>query len=208
MQAFRAADLAVPYEIIAVDDGSTDGSLQILDAFAGDRITVVRSDRNMGKGAAVRKGIELATGTHILIQDADLEYDPADWPALVTPVLRDGARVVYGSRFLGSRSGMSFANYLANRSLTLLTKVLFGSGITDMETCFKLVETQLLRSLPLTADRFDFEPQVTALLLRSNESIVEVPISYHGRTKSAGKKIGFADGIAAVKMLLRCYRAR
>ncbi|MGI9610866.1 MAG: glycosyltransferase family 2 protein [Acidimicrobiia bacterium] len=208
MQAFRTMKVDVPFEIIAVDDGSTDGSLEILQAFADDQVTVISSAANGGKGAALRKGFERASGDYILIQDADLEYDPSDWPALLTPVLRDGARVVYGSRFLGDRSGMKFHSYLANRALTLLTKVLFGSSITDMETCFKLVDAELLRSLPLTAERFDFEPQVTAFLLRRGERIVEVPITYHGRDKAAGKKIGFRDGIEAVMMLLRCYRSR
>ncbi|MFW2381478.1 MAG: glycosyltransferase family 2 protein, partial [Acidimicrobiales bacterium] len=157
MQAFRTMRLDVPFEIIAVDDGSTDGSLEILEAFADDQVTVVSLASNGGKGAALRQGIERASGDYILVQDADLEYDPADWPALLTPVLRDGARVVYGSRFLGDRSGMKLHSLVANRALTLLTKVLFGSSITDMETCFKLVDAELLRSLPLTADRFDFE---------------------------------------------------
>ncbi len=205
MEAFIAAELDVPFEIICVDDGSTDDSLEILRQFESDRITVVASEQNGGKGAAVRKGFERATGDYVLIQDADLEYSPDDWPALLQPVLRGDTDVVYGSRFLGRRSGMKLHSYVANRFLTLLTKVMFGSSITDMETCFKLVKTDVLRSLPLTANRFDFEPQVTAFLLQEGHRIVEVPITYEGRDKSEGKKIGFRDGIEAVTMLARCF---
>lgn len=208
MRTFCDAAVSVPFEIICVDDGSTDSSLEILNSFADDRITVVASARNEGKGAALRKGFERATGDYILIQDADLEYSPDDWEALLRPVLRGDTEVVYGSRFLGNRTGMKVHSYLANRFLTLLTKILFGSSITDMETCFKLVRADILRDLPLNADRFDFEPQVTALLLKSGLRIVEVPIDYQGRDKDAGKKIGFRDGIEAIAMLFRCARTR
>ena len=133
------------------------------------RVIVIESQSNAGKGAALRKGFARATGDYVLIHDADLEYDPADWPALMEPILRGDTRVVFGSRFLGNRSGMKLHSYIANRTLTLLTKVLFGSGITDMETCYKLLDRKLLEELPLTADRFDFEPQITAMLLQRGE---------------------------------------
>ncbi len=208
LDAFCSVELDIPYEIICVDDGSTDSSLEILTSFGDSRVSVVSAGSNCGKGAALRLGFERARGDYVLIQDADLEYSPDDWGALLNPVLRGDSRVVYGSRFLGPRSGMKLHSYLANRALTLLTKVLFGSGLTDMETCFKLIETDLLRSLPLTADRFDFEPQVTAMLLQRGERIVEVPVRYCGRNRAAGKKIGVRDGIEAVDMLLRCYLKR
>lgn len=208
VEAFCAVELSVPFEIICVDDGSTDASLDILRSLADDRITVVASETNTGKGSALRKGFARATGDYILIQDADLEYSPSDWESLLQPILRGDSRVVYGSRFLGKRTGMKFHSYLANRALTVMTKILFGSGITDMETCFKLIEADLLRSLPLTADRFDFEPEVTAQLLRRGEKIIEVPITYVGRDKATGKKIGFRDGLEAVAMLLRCFGQR
>ncbi len=201
-------ELPVALEIICVDDGSTDSSVAILKACDDPRVTVIESESNAGKGAALRKGFAKASGDYVLIHDADLEYDPADWPALMEPIFRGDSRVVFGSRFLGNRSGMKLHSYLANRTLTLLTKVLFGSGITDMETCFKLLDRKLLEELPLTADRFDFEPQITAMLLQRGERIVEVPISYHGRDKAAGKKIGFRDGLEAVAMLVSCYRRR
>ncbi len=206
LEAFCSIDLEIPYEIICVDDGSEDSSVEILRQYEDRRVVVVESEVNAGKGAALRKGFERASGDFILIQDADLEYDPAEWHLLLQPALRGDSRVVYGSRFLGKRTGMKLHSYLANRFLTLLTKVIFGSGITDMETCYKLFDRDLLLSLPLTADAFDFEPQVTALVLKRGERIVEVPISYHGRDKAAGKKIGFRDGVDAIKMLLRCAR--
>ena len=205
MTAFTAAQLEVPFEIVCVDEGSTDGSLDILRRFESDQVTVIESEKNGGKGAAVRKGFEQATGDYILIQDADLEYSPDDWSTLLRPILRGDTDVVYGSRFLGNRSGMKLHSYVANRFLTLLTKVMFGSSITDMETCFKLIKTDVIRSLPLTANRFDFEPQVTAFLLQEGHRIVEVPITYEGRDKSEGKKIGFRDGVEAVAMLIRCF---
>lgn len=208
LREIASVEMPLSVEIICVDDGSTDDSLEILKKCDDPRVIVLESESNAGKGAALRRGFASATGDYVLIHDADLEYDPSDWPALMEPILRGDTRVVFGSRFLGNRSGMKLHSYIANRTLTLLTKVLFGSGITDMETCFKLVETDLLRELPLTADRFDFEPQITAMLLQRGERIVEVPISYNGRDKAAGKKIGFRDGLEAVRMLVRCYRTK
>jgi glycosyltransferase involved in cell wall biosynthesis len=167
-------------------------------------VRVVLHEHNMGKGAALRTGFGQALGEIVIIQDADLEYDPNDYVVLVQPFIDLDADVVYGSRFLGQHEFPSKANYLGNRFLTYLTNLLFGSELTDMETCYKAFRRDILLSLPLTANRFEFEPEVTGLLLRLGHTISEVPISYRGRTVQEGKKISWRDGIDAMRTLIQC----
>lgn len=194
-------------EIIVVDDGSTDGTREILEeeAKAGD-IRVFYHERNRGKGAAVRTAIEHATGDIMLIQDADLEYDPRDYVHLLRPIIEGRAAVVYGSRFLGGpRTAMLFWHMVANKVLTLVTNVLYDSILSDMETCYKAFRADVIRNIPLRSHRFEFEPEVTAKILKRGYRIYEVPISYTGREYAEGKKIGFKDGIIALWTLLK-YR--
>jgi glycosyltransferase involved in cell wall biosynthesis len=195
-----AAVKAVPVEkeIIVVDDFSTDGTRQFLKGKHG--ITVLLHDRNMGKGAAIRSGLKAATGDFVIIQDADLEYSPQDFTRLLRPIEDGKTRVVYGSRFLGKGEFLT-ASYFANRTLTLLTNLLFDSRLTDMETCYKLVQTGLLRSLGLGSARFEIEPEITCKILKKGEKIWEVPITYRGRRR--GKKIGPKDGVQAVWNLVK-----
>ncbi len=195
-----AAVKAVPVEkeIIVVDDCSTDGTRQFLRGKPG--ITLLLHDRNMGKGTAIRSGLKATTGDIVIIQDADMEYSPLDYTRLLKPIGEGKTRVVYGSRFLGKGEFLT-ASYYANRTLTLLTNLLFGSHLTDMETCYKLVHTELLRSLRLTSSRFEIEPEITCKILKKKEKIWEVPITYRGRTR--GKKIGPKDGIQAIWNLLK-----
>ncbi|MFW6145925.1 MAG: glycosyltransferase family 2 protein [Planctomycetota bacterium] len=205
-------------QIILVDDGSSDGTAEHLRAFAaevdagggGEAIDyrVIHHEVNRGKGAALRTGFAAATGDVVVVQDADLEYDPADYPRLLDPLLSGRARVVYGSRFKasGSRKGY-LKNYLANRLLTWLSNRMTGHKLTDMETCYKLFRREVIQGLDLRQDRFGFEPEVTAKLAAAGEPIVEVPIDYAPRTGAQGKKIGFADGLEAVGCILK-YRTR
>jgi glycosyltransferase involved in cell wall biosynthesis len=203
VQRVLTADLEVDIDLIAVDDGSNDDSRAILDAIPDPRLRVAMHRHNRGKGAAIRTGLSAAMGDVVVIQDADLEYDPAQWSRLLQPILNGEADVVYGSRFLGDAAGMRWQNRIANRGLTMLTRVLFGARITDMETCYKLIRLDLLDDLRLEADKFDIEPEITARLLRRNVEIHELPISYEARTHEAGKKIGWTDGLAAVRTLLK-----
>jgi len=194
-------------EIVLVDDGSTDGSEAILheEAAKGD-IKVVFHGHNRGKGAAVRTGIQAATGDILLIQDADLEYDPRDYLSLLLPILEKRADVVYGSRFLGGpRTAMLFWHMLANKLITLLTNVLYNAILSDVETCYKVFRADLIKAIPLRSNRFEIEPEITAKVLKRGHRIYEVPISYTGREYTEGKKIGLKDAFAAVWALLK-YR--
>lgn len=194
-------------EIIVVDDGSTDGTGSILsDLDDDDDIRVVRHPENRGKGAAVRTALEHATGEWALIQDADLEYAPEDYPALIAPFLRDPSiSVVFGSRFQGRIEGMMLPNFIANKLLTWFTNLLFNSRITDLCTGYKLYRTDIVRAIPLVRDGFDLEHELTAKLLKKGCRIVDVPITYQGRGVSAGKKVRWTDFFINVKTLLK-YR--
>ncbi len=194
----RVRDLNIEKEIILIDDASTDRSREIVANLDG--VKKIFHEKNMGKGSAIRSGLEMAKGDFVAIQDADLEYDPNDYYKLLAALKEGGVNVVYGSRFLGGGRFL-WTSFLANRFLTLFTNFLFGGQLTDMETCYKLVRTDLLRSLNLTSCRFEIEPEITTKLLKRQEKIIEVPINYRGRR--AGKKIGFFDGLAAIYNLIR-----
>ncbi|KKT76112.1 MAG: Dolichyl-phosphate mannose synthase related protein [Parcubacteria group bacterium GW2011_GWF2_44_7] len=190
-------------EIIVVDDGSTDGTRKNLTKITG--ITKIILPKNQGKGAAIRHGLTKAAGDYVLIQDADLEYDPEDIPALLEPILTGKARVVYGSRFIGPHKNMLFWHMVGNKLLSLVTNFLFNTTISDMEVGYKLIPIKLLKSLKLESDRFGFEPEVTAKILKTGVRIYEVPISYAGREFSEGKKITWKDGLRAFYLLWK-YR--
>jgi glycosyltransferase involved in cell wall biosynthesis len=195
-------------EIIVVDDGSTDGTRDILSrVFADDPLVrVMLHERNQGKGAAVRTGFAAATGEVFLIQDADLEYDPRDYASLLRPIEEGRSKVVYGSRFLGGpRKTMFFWNMVANRSLTLLTNILYNTILSDMETGYKVFRAEVVRGMRLRSRRFEFEPEITAKVLKRGHRIYEVPISYNGREWHEGKKIKWTDAPIAAWTLLR-YR--
>jgi len=203
----RVRSVSLRTEVIAVDDGSTDGTPEILRRLEREGVLdrLVFHVRNRGKGAALRSGFEAATGEIVVVQDADLEYDPAELPGLMEPILQGWADAVYGSRFLGGPHRVHlFWHYAGNRALTLLSNVLTDLNLTDMETCYKLIRRDLLVTLPLTRDRFGFEPEITARLSQAGARIYEVPISYRGRSYEEGKKIGWKDGVAAVWHILRC----
>jgi glycosyltransferase involved in cell wall biosynthesis len=205
VRRIRAADLPMPLEVILVDDGSSDGTDKVLAAIGDSTVRVITHGRNRGKGAAVRTGLEAARGDLIIIQDADLEYDPADWPRLLSPILRGKAKVVYGSRFTGERKNMMPLHWIGNRFLSLVTNILYSSTLSDMETCYKLFDRQVLEGLRIESDRFEFEPEITAKVLRRGHRIYEVPISYAGREPSEGKKITWRDGLGALTTLIK-YR--
>jgi dolichol-phosphate mannosyltransferase len=204
--AVDTESLGFSKQIVVCDDGSSDQTYTIAQAAAANdsRITVVRHDKNRGKGAAIRTALDVAKGDYCLIQDADLEYEVTDYPALLREVSR-GASVVYGSRFLANPrpTGMATANFVANRVLTTTANLLYGVSITDEATCFKLFETKLLRSLQLTCTGFEFCPEVTAKLGRRNVKIVEVPISYSARAIEEGKKVRWTDGVEAMWVLIK-----
>lgn len=203
VRRLRSVAIPLELEVIVVDDGSSDGTRSVLAAIEDETVRVVHHDRNRGKGAAIRTGLASATGDLVLVQDADLEYDPGDIPRLIEPVLAGRAVAVYGSRFHGGHRTMSAHHRWGNRFLSLVTNLLYGSSLSDMETCYKLVDARLIRDMDLRAERFDFEPEVTSNLLRRGVRILEVPISYEGREIHEGKKISWRDGFAAVGTLLR-----
>jgi glycosyltransferase involved in cell wall biosynthesis len=200
--------MAVPLriELIVVDDGSTDGTRDILSRLAGEfPIKLVLQGRNAGKGAALRRGFEEVTGDLVVIQDADLEYSPEEFPELIQLICQGRADVVYGSRFLGKHRVFMFTHYVGNRFLTLVTNVLYNTMLTDMETCYKVMRTEVLRSMTLDANGFGIEPELTAKIFKRHYRVYEVPITYDGRGYEEGKKITWRDGFVALWVLVK-YR--
>jgi glycosyltransferase involved in cell wall biosynthesis len=201
--------LAVPLEleVLCVDDGSRDGSREILAELQSRyrQVQVFLQPRNIGKGAALRRGIQAATGDFVIIQDADLEYDPSDYPLLLSPLIQDKADVVYGSRFLGAAPHrvLYFWHSVGNRALTLLSNCLTNINLTDMETCYKVFRREVIQAIPIEEQRFGFEPEITVKIAKRHLRIYEVGISYWGRTYEEGKKIGWRDGVRAVWCLLK-----
>jgi glycosyltransferase involved in cell wall biosynthesis len=201
--------LAVPLEleVLCVDDGSRDGSREILAELQSQypQVQVFLQPQNMGKGAALRRGIREATGEFVVIQDADMEYDPQDYPLLLGPLIQGKADVVYGSRFLGAAPHrvLYFWHSVGNRLLTLLSNCLTNINLTDMETCYKVFRREVIQAIPIEEDRFGFEPEITVKVAKRHLRIYEVGISYWGRTYEEGKKIGWKDGVRAVWCLLK-----
>jgi glycosyltransferase involved in cell wall biosynthesis len=191
----------MPKEVICVDDCSTDGTAEILEGLrsAGRLDRLLRHPTNRGKGAAIRTALAVSTGNVVIVQDADLEYDPMEWPVLLQPIIDGRADAVFGSRFLaGPHRVLYFWHYLGNKLITTFSNIFTNLNLTDMETCYKAIRGDLARSLVLTADRFGFEPEITARLAQARARIYEVPISYSGRTYAEGKKINWKDGVAAL----------
>ena len=201
-----ASEPGIPIELVIVDDGSSDGSREIAARLAADdeRIALARHDEGRGKGAAVRTAIGQATGTIAIVQDADFEYDPEDYAAVIAPILAGATDAVYGTRFAtGLPEGAIGRSVMANRFLTWLSNLLNGLRLTDMETCYKVIRLGVLKNLRLTSDRFGIEPEITAELARAKVKILEVPISYYPRSYDQGKKISWRDGLAAIWHILR-----
>jgi glycosyltransferase involved in cell wall biosynthesis len=201
----RVRDTGIPSEIVIIDDYSTDGTREILDTLKRSKgVKVIFHTRNRGKGAAIRTGLREVSGEVVIIQDADLEYDPREYPKLLQPILDGKADAVFGSRFLGGpHRVLYFWHYAGNKFLTLLSNTLSNLNLTDMETCYKAFKTDVLKSLDLQSDRFGFEPEVTAKLAKRGCRIYETSISYSGRSYEEGKKINWKDGVAAIVHILR-----
>ncbi len=197
-------------EIIVVDDCSTDGTREVLEAISGKIDRLIRHDANRGKGAAIRSGVAAATGEVVIIQDADLEYDPSEYGKLLEPIAEGKADVVYGSRFIGAEPHrvLYFWHRMGNGFLTLLSNMLTNLNLTDMETCYKVFRREVIQGISIEEDRFGFEPEITAKIARGGFRIYEVGISYHGRTYEEGKKIGWRDGVRAIWCILKYNLAR
>ena len=206
----RVEAVPLPKEIVLVDDCSTDGTRDVLKEFEAEGHKVVYQSKNQGKGAALRTGFEHATGSVIVVQDADLEYDPAEFPKLIQPILENRADVVFGSRFIGeSHRVLFFWHYVANKFLTMLSNIFTNLNLTDMETCYKVFRREVLQGMTLRSNRFGFEPEFTAKIAKRRPKwrIYEIPISYAGRTYEEGKKIGLKDAFQALWCIVRYWLA-
>lgn len=203
LDRIRAVELPLALEIVVVNDASSDGTSRLLAELDDPRIKVFTHPQNQGKGAALRTGLAEVTGDIVLVQDADLEYDPNDWPSLLAPIMEGKTSVVYGSRFSGDNDNMSRLHWIGNKFLTVTTTVLYATKLTDMETCYKCFDRRVLEPIHVVSNRFDFEPEITAKVLRQGYRIYEVPISYQGREFDEGKKITWRDGFAALKALVK-----
>lgn len=201
----RVEAVDIDKEIILVDDGSTDGSREILESVEPGRAKVVLHEKNAGKGAAIRSGLPHCTGDIITIQDADLEYDPEDLVRLLRPIEKGKADVVYGSRFTGERRNMFFWHWVGNRFLTFITNILYDTTLSDMETCYKMFRADIIKGVELKSRSFEIEVEMTTKILKRNHRIYEVPISYAGREFQEGKKITWRDGLIALYYLIK-YR--
>lgn len=206
IKAVKLPEAITATEMILVDDGSKDGTPEKLEKYKSDKTMIIHSSRiNFGKGTATRIGLTYVTGDIVLIQDADMEYNPHDYPILLKPIIEDKAQVVFGSRFLGKKNieGMQFKNWVANQLLRIATNLLYGANLTDEATAYKMFKTEVLKSINLKSKRFEFCPEVTAKVLKKGYKIVEVPISYKGRSVEEGKKIKWYDGFEAIWTLLK-----
>lgn len=208
--ADNSSVVAFDREIVIVDDGSTDGTQEVLHALEGEPdVTIVVHERNQGKGRAVRTGLQHASGDVIVVQDADLEYDPRDYPALLQPIVEERAQVVYGSRFRGGPTKtMFFWHMIGNQFLTLVTNLLYNTILSDMETGYKAFTREVAEQLDLRARGWGFDPEITAQILKRGYRIYEVPISYTGREFGEGKKISWYDGLTVLWTLIRCRLTR
>ena len=204
LKQVEAVDFGLEKEIILIDDFSTDGTKEL---YKDLNYKILYHEKNMGKGAALRTGFNAATGDIIIIQDADLEYNPADYKPLVELIKKDEADVVYGSRLADTRNQGKFLllSYLANVTLSFITRILYGTFLTDMETCYKAFRADFIKGITIESNRFDFEPEITAKILKKNARFKEIPISYNARQESEGKKITWKDGVQAIFTLLK-YR--
>jgi len=202
----KIKQVPIEKEIIIIDDGSTDGTREILKKKEKENhsLKIIYSSQHIGKGAAIRIGLKYITGDLVIIQDADLEYEPQEYLKLVKPILEGKTEVVYGSRFSGAPLSISPWYRMGNRFLTLITNILYRTKLTDMETCYKVFKAEIIKSLKLRCRRFEFEPEVTAKLIKAGYRIHEVPISYHSRSWREGKKITWRDGLTALYTLIKC----